>query len=90
MNTFVPTFAVLAGLIATAHAQTDQVAGTSSAASVSRLSRMVLDPIPDQADAPVYASDSASRLGGIQLAQIPQQTGQAPGLNPNRPRAGAT
>ena len=90
MTKFVPTLAVLAGLIATAHAQTDQVAGTSSAASVSRLSRLVLDPIPDQADVPVYANDSASRLGGIQLAQIPQQTGLPPGQNPNRtPRTGA-
>ena len=89
MNTFVPTFAVLAGLIATAHAQTDQVAGTSAAASVSRLSQLVLDPIPDQADAPVYGNGSASRLGGIQLAQIPQQTGLPPGMNGIKPRTGA-
>ena len=85
MNTFVPSFALLVGLIASVQAQTDQVAGTAAATSVPRLSQMALDPVPVEPVVTDYSNASSSRLGGMLLAQIPQQQqqGLAPGQNPN-------
>lgn len=73
MNTFVPSFALLAGLIVTVQAQTDQVAATRAASAVPRLSQMTLDPVPSQEEAASNLNVSATRLGGMMLAQIPQQ-----------------
>lgn len=92
MNTPVSSFAILAGLILLSQAplggQTSVATATSSA---SRLSQMVLDPIPDQSQAAATSSSSAAggRLGGMLLAQIPQQPGQNPNTLPpgGRPSA---
>ncbi|MDB6116735.1 MAG: gspD, partial [Verrucomicrobiaceae bacterium] len=79
MNTFVTSLAALAGLIAVTYAQT---AVSTAASSASRLSQMVLDPVPD-ASSMAYAPTSAGRLSGMLLAQIPQQPAIMPGQNPN-------
>lgn len=86
MNTFVTSIAALAGLIAITSAQpADQTAVATAASSVSRLSQMALDPIPDQSEIinSVSSGASSSRLGSMLLAQIPQQPGLRPGQNPN-------
>ncbi|MDB6139183.1 MAG: hypothetical protein JWO94_2255, partial [Verrucomicrobiaceae bacterium] len=91
MNTFVTSFAVLAALIATTQAQTAVATATSS---VSRLSQMALDAIPEASAVDVTsvaATIPGSRLGGMLLAQIPIQ--QRPtmhnGQNPNTIPPGA-
>ncbi len=72
--------AALAGLIAVTHAQT---AVSTAASSASRLSQMALDPVPDASATAAYTPTSSSRLGGMLLAQIPQQPSIRPGQNPN-------